>query len=397
MSVVLTSSICLFPAVAPSTASAADSVSVLTYRLNSAVTGTDRQFSFVHITDLHVGEGVDDYGTPGYDDSPPAGDVGAPAVALRNSVNWVNANCQKSKIKFVIITGDITDSAEKSEFLKAKEILDSLSVPYVPMLGNHDVWPYTASAGTQFPVGDRYFSEVFGSEFDKLKDLLPGWDDGTRSTPIWNGEADSASGADAGCVSYFQNFAFDYAGYHFICSDFTTRNFAINGKGSMPEGDLFDSSKCQGTWPWFKRHFNAYPHKASKNMLMFSHQPFFPVPIVNFDSTEYGTITGFLGSGDNGDFSGVCVGGHIHLDYKYYILDSGTEVCPAFWTGANKDGTGHLRVVDAWGKKANNYSWLVIVPGVSLFALLTVLFIERRRRKRITANCRETVDGPAST
>ena len=383
IAVILTSFICLLPVLAPSTAPADGGVSVLTYRLNSALPGTDHQFSFAQITDLHIGEGFDDYGTAGYDDSPPPGDAGAPAVALRNSVNWINANCQQSKIRFVIITGDITDSAEKSEFLKAKEILDSLSVPYVPMLGNHDVWPYTASAGTRFPIGDRYFSKVFGSQFEKLKDLLPGWDDGTRSIPIWNGEADSASGADVGCVSYFQNFAFDYGGYHFICGDFNTRNFAINGKGAMPEGDLFDSSKCRGTWPWFKGHFNASPGKASKNMLMFSHQPFSFNSILNFDSIEYGTITGFLGSGDNRDFTGVCAGGHIHLDYEYHISDRGKEVCPAFWTGANKYGTGHLRVVDVWGKTANNYSWLVIVLGMPLLALLTVLFIVRRRRKRI--------------
>ncbi len=383
IAIILTSFICLFPASAPSTAPADDGVSVLTYRLNSDLPGTDHQFSFAQITDLHIGEGFDDYGTAGYEVSPPPGDVGASAEALRNSVNWINANCDKRWIRFVIITGDITDSAEKSEPLKAKEILDSLSVPYVPMLGNHDVWPYTASAGTQFPIGDRYFSEVFGSQFEKLKDLLPGWDDGTRSTPIWNGEADSASGADVGCVSYFQNFAFDFGGYHFICGDLNTRNFAINGKGAMPEGDLFDSSKCQGTWPWFKDHFNAYPHKASKNMLMFSHQPFSPISIFNFDSIEYGTITGFLGFGDNRDFSGVSVGGHIHLDYEYYIFDSGRKVCPTFWTGANKDGTGHLRVVEVWGKTADNYSWLVIVLGTPLLALLTVLFIVRRRRNRI--------------
>lgn len=380
IAIILTSFICLFPASAPSTAPADDGVSVLTYRLNSDLPGTDHQFSFAQITDLHIGEGFDDYGTAGYEDSPPPGDVGASAVALRNSVNWINANCDKRWIRFVIITGDITDSAEKSELLKAKEILDSLSVPYVPMLGNHDVWPYTASAGTQFPIGDRYFSEVFGSQFEKLKDLLPGWDDGTRSTPIWNGEADSASGADVGCVSYFQNFAFDYGGYHFICSDFNTRNFAINGKGAMPEGDLFDSSKCQGTWPWFKDHFNAYPYKASKNMLMFSHQPFSSISIFNFDSMEYGTITGFLGFGDNRDFSGVSGGGHMHLDNEYHIFEGGRKVCPTFWTGANKDGTGHLRVVEVWGKTANNYSWLVIVLGTPLLALLTVLFIVRRRR-----------------
>lgn len=36
------------------------------------------------------------------------------------------------------MTGDITASALLEEFQKAREILDALTVPWWPLLGNHD-------------------------------------------------------------------------------------------------------------------------------------------------------------------------------------------------------------------------------------------------------------------
>ena len=50
--------------------------------------GSQYQFSFIHLTDTHIGEGEDDYGTEGFTDLPPKGDIGAPAIRLRRSVNW---------------------------------------------------------------------------------------------------------------------------------------------------------------------------------------------------------------------------------------------------------------------------------------------------------------------
>ena len=61
---------------------------LLMVSLNS---GTER-FRFIQISDPHVGGGYGDYGTPGYDDSPPAGDAGIGAQYLRTAVNWINDN-----------------------------------------------------------------------------------------------------------------------------------------------------------------------------------------------------------------------------------------------------------------------------------------------------------------
>ena len=336
-------------------------LSVTSYQYNSTLQETAFQFSFVHLTDLHIGEGVDDYGTPGYDDTPPPGDEGTPAVNLRNAVNWINSNAGARRIQFVVVTGDFTDSGEKSEMMKAKEILDSLFVPYVPLLGNHDVWPYTQSAESYFPVGDQYFSEVFEPQFERLRSTLPGWDEGTRLTPIWNGEADSLDHADEGCYSYFQNFAFDYAGYHFMCTDFNTRNHALSGRGANPDPDLFDSPQCQGTWPWFEAHFQACATKASENVAVFMHQPLTVIPIFSFSQEEYDTVASFL-AGANRNFSGLVAAGHVHRNATYDVSFGGDVACPAFETAANKDGGGNLRLVNVWGK-----TWKPEAEGVILY------------------------------
>jgi predicted MPP superfamily phosphohydrolase len=139
------------PAIYPA-AGAASKGMVLNSTVNRGLGG--KSFRFVQLTDLHIGEGMGDYGTEGFDDTAPAGDIGVSAQRLREAVNWINANKDPQNIAFVMITGDITDSAERSEFLKAKEILDTLTVPYIPMPGNHDIWPYTANGDAPAPVGD---------------------------------------------------------------------------------------------------------------------------------------------------------------------------------------------------------------------------------------------------
>ena len=104
---------------------AQDEVQIRHYDLNKDEPGAEYSFTFVHITDIHIGEGQGDYGTLGYlNDTMPEGDVGYSAIRLRRAVNWINENAVENDIHFVTVTGDITDSGEKSEFDKAKEILD---------------------------------------------------------------------------------------------------------------------------------------------------------------------------------------------------------------------------------------------------------------------------------
>ena len=325
------------------------------FNLNEGLAGTSQKWSFVQLTDLHIGEGYDDYGTPGYDDAP-QGEEGTSAQNLREAVNWINQNAASKQIRFVMVTGDITDSAEKSEFMKAKEILDLLQIPYIPMLGNHDVWPYTKTAEAPKPNGDAYFKDLFSTQFEYLKSVMPNWDDGTRLTLIHNGEND--------CDSYFQNFAFDYGGYHFICTDFNTRAHAISGSGANPSADLYDSEQCRGTWYWYKSHIRDCNFKATKNILNFTHQPLCTTPdqIFTFSNAEYETVTNFIYEnaeyGSHHYYQGLWIGGHFHQvipdfspEFEYEIkTTSGQYICPGIHTMAVKDDPSRFRIINVWDK-----------------------------------------------
>jgi parallel beta-helix repeat protein len=98
------------------------------------------EWSFAIITDLHIGFGYPDYGPEGFDDKYGNGQEYYLTERLRKVVETINSD---PSIKFVIVLGDLSDSAEYTEFLKAREILNHLNVPYIPVMGNHDAYPYT--------------------------------------------------------------------------------------------------------------------------------------------------------------------------------------------------------------------------------------------------------------
>ncbi|HEV9038395.1 MAG TPA: PQQ-binding-like beta-propeller repeat protein [Puia sp.] len=94
-----------------------------------------RYFQFAHVSDTHIG--------------------GAPTAVddLRATVRDINDN---PDLKFVIITGDITEFGADVELREAKTILDSLNKPWYIIPGNHD--------GNWSESGANSFRTVFGAE-----------------------------------------------------------------------------------------------------------------------------------------------------------------------------------------------------------------------------------------
>src|SRR5690606_23035104 len=90
--------------------------------------------TFVHLTDTHIGNPTS-------------------AEDLRRSVQDINAN---DAIQFVIISGDITEFGSDEEIALARQILDSLNIPWYIIPGNHDSNWSESGANT--------FKKVFGSE-----------------------------------------------------------------------------------------------------------------------------------------------------------------------------------------------------------------------------------------
>lgn len=102
--------------------------------LFSVLANAQKPFSFVQITDLHIG------GATGADD-------------LRRTVKELNQN---DSIQFVVATGDITEFGSANELILAKQILDSLNKPWYIVPGNHDSnWSES---------GTNDFLKIFGSE-----------------------------------------------------------------------------------------------------------------------------------------------------------------------------------------------------------------------------------------
>jgi hypothetical protein len=129
-------------------------------------------------------------------------------------------------VAFTIIKGDLTEHGYWDEFQKAKEIYDSLDMPYYPLMGNHDIWPWPPDADE--PIGDAYFLVTFGEYLNSLlaeEECLPI----LHEVPPYNEEG----------YPYRTYYSFDYDGYIFICIDSVSRDPAPFGyPGATPTGAI---------------------------------------------------------------------------------------------------------------------------------------------------------------
>ena len=104
-----------------------------------------QSFRFAWLSDTHVGS------TTGEDD-------------LRASVRDING---MHGLSFVLISGDVTEYGSLDQLTLAKRILDSLTIPYHVIPGNHDT-KWSASGATDFPRlwgADRFVFDARGIRF----------------------------------------------------------------------------------------------------------------------------------------------------------------------------------------------------------------------------------------
>ena len=107
-----------------------------------------KPFRFAFISDTHIG-------------SP----NGSAEEDLRRTVRDINA---MSDVAFVVLTGDITELGTNEEIKLAKQILDSLDIPWYIIPGNHDTG-WSESGGVMFTTVFGY--DKFSFEFNGIRFL----------------------------------------------------------------------------------------------------------------------------------------------------------------------------------------------------------------------------------
>ena len=303
---------------------------------NYQVLAQEPDWTFAVLTDLHIGWGIPDYGQPGYSesDSEPGQDYFM-TERLNAAVNRINERKAEDNIKFVIILGDITDTAEYSEFLKAREILNKLEIPYLPVIGNHDIVPYISDptldpdyrAFGTFPTGIKTWveGEMFGDQmFEKVF-----WEDNAENKEKIAGLFENFSKQPA-VSSPFQNYYFTYKNIKFVSLDFASRR--VSTQLSVP----FNAVDNIDTLAWLNSQLN---NCGDSQTVLLTHYPL------------RGSLAGFIPSSfdsiEEEINSSLCqienLAGHTHVNNesiynnRYSVVETEALSQIAFWPYENQN------------------------------------------------------------
>jgi len=252
-------------------------------------------FSFAILTDTHV---------TGNDSN---------ADRLRACVEWINTHAFDRMIELVLVLGDI---GWGSGLEISHQILEELTVPYVPIIGDNEVVSNAEEA----------FSTTFSEQYDFLSTLLSGWQ--KSPAPVWNPEA--------GQQSWFTNLYFEHHGVHFIGLD-----WAVRGQGE-PFSEFGDLHNFEGgTWQWFEEIFLSTPKDASESIVMFSHIPMHLGAFTWGEMDSIESLSGPYASAVYADFAG-----HVHITYERPVPEGGYIV---YVTDATWDDENVIRLVTVNG------------------------------------------------
>ncbi|MCB9745521.1 MAG: metallophosphoesterase [Alphaproteobacteria bacterium] len=231
---------------------------------------------------------------------------------LAAAVAWINAQAEARKIEVVMVVGDI---GWGEGLVGARDLLDALEPPYVPVLGDNEVH-----------FGDEEnFDLVFEPQYARLAETFEDWQ--RAPTGTWNPEWEQ--------TSWFQNFSFTHKGLHFVGLDWVSRDsHQIFGE----LGELHDFEG--GTLPWFGEALSGLPEGIEEDTVLFSHHP---MHVPSFDLAQLAQITAVT-SPLEGRVA-AAYAGHYHGNHEEEIEDGGYML---FVTDATWDDEDTVRVVEVW-------------------------------------------------
>jgi PKD repeat protein len=318
-------------------------------------------WSFAVIADPHIGygkpyfDGAPDYYGEGYEDSEPL-----PQECNHAATDWLDSAVKRIimekdyyNIEFVVVLGDFADTAEKSEFFKAREILNKLNdagIPYIPIIGDHDQWSYIQPApppgeeGNFDPdkrdvseeyrashaYGDEWFNDIFwGVEntdnLNLIKDLFEIEPVKAYRTEVSIGEEEE--------IFYLQNRKFSYEGIDFICLDFNPRTVQPGDyRGLFAAGYAHINKPFEMVVYELSKMFLENRIEDGKTTMILSHHPL--ETLGGFPWLQASEIQEIV-SEHNCDYKTYNFGGHVHYSYvvpgEYDIIatEAVNEVVPA--------------------------------------------------------------------
>ncbi|MBI5202445.1 MAG: metallophosphoesterase [Elusimicrobia bacterium] len=250
-------------------------------------------FTFAVLSDTHIGHGGDDA-----------------ARRLKLAIDKVRS----TDAEFVFITGDLTHSARPEQYAQVKALFDTFTIPYFPVLGNHDIWPYHENVEDKLPDGDLLFETTFGPVFRERASRFPGFL--KQAGPVWDPERK--------VESYYQNYAFVHKGCGFVALDWISRRHAILGyPGAHAQADLHDFP--DGTYRWAEELKSSGALAGAQRVFVFQHHPLrirwgIPDFLFGFSHGEKGKLRKLF-TGDWGVFAG-----HHHRAWKGDAFDEQPEV-----------------------------------------------------------------------
>lgn len=250
---------------------------------------------------------------------------------LLSAVKWLNDNAAARKIKLVLVLGDI---AWSGGLPSARAALDTLTVPYVPTIGDNCLF-----AGDQKPYDDT-FGPVYAGLDAKVANLS------RAPTPTVHGTT--------GSVAILQNVAFDLEGLRIIALDISPRT-KLGPFGE--QGDLHDYPG--GTWPWFKAELAKLKGRAAGSVLLASHIPMHR-SAGGFTLAQMKLINAAVDAADGLVYANIA--GHYHFDFTYQTPDMSYV---SLVVGSVFDGpvVVHVATATVGGKQVEWQHETVHVPG----------------------------------
>lgn len=103
---------------------------------------------FVHLTDPHLGSTVDGQWNNGF-----------LCTMMPDVISCLRRDLATIKPDFLLVTGDIASQQTRDAIYAARDLLDSLGIPYYPMGGNHDY---------AFPKTREWFVEAFSRRLPNM-------------------------------------------------------------------------------------------------------------------------------------------------------------------------------------------------------------------------------------